>query len=96
MTTDAITAALKLAEKNERNHRIALLAGAVLEAILLGTFLVAADLTNRTHVLLLVMFAGGLSLLVLASMALAAFLNRPTRRVLTAVEMLRAERAGRA
>ena len=96
MTADAVTAALKLAERNERNHRIALLSGAVLEAILLGTFLLAADFTNRTHILLLVMFAGGLSLLVLASMVLGAFVNRQTLRVLTAVETLRAERAGRA
>lgn len=85
-------AALKLAERNERNHRFAILSGNVLEALLLGTFLLAADFTNRTHVLLLVMFAGALSLLVLAAMALGAFVNRHTLRVLMAVETLRAER----
>jgi len=94
MTADAVTAALKLAERNERNHRLAILSGAALEAILLGIFLLAADFTNRTHVLLLVIFAGGLSLLVLAAMALGASVNRHTLRVLTAVETLRAERAG--
>jgi Kef-type K+ transport system membrane component KefB len=96
MTDTAVAAALKLAERNERNHRTALLSGAVLEALLLAAFLFAADFTNRTHVLLLVMFAGGLCLMVLAAMVLAAYVNRHTLRVLTAVETLRAERTGRA
>ena len=56
----------------------------------------AADFTNRTHVLLLVMFAGALSVLVLAAVALGAFVNRQTLRVLMAVETLRAERVRQA
>jgi hypothetical protein len=93
MTTDAVGAALKHVERNERNHRLALVAGAVLEVALLGAFLLAADFSNRTHLLLLLLFAGSLSLLVLAAMALGTFVNRHTLRVLTAVEMLRGELA---
>lgn len=93
MIMNAVDAALKHVERNERNHRIALLAGTVLEALFLGAFLLVADLSNRTHLLLLMVFAASLSLLVLAGMALGAFVNRHTLRVLSAVEMLRGELA---
>jgi hypothetical protein len=93
MATDAVESALQHVERNERNHRLALLAGAMLEAVFLGTFLLVADFSNRTHVLLLMVFAASLSLLVLAAMALATFVNRHTLRVLMAVEMLRGELA---
>lgn len=93
MSTNAVETALKHVERNERNHRIALLSGAILEAIFLAAFLLVADLSNRTHVLLLMVFAASLSLLVLAGMALGAFVNRHTLRVLTAVELLRGELA---
>jgi hypothetical protein len=93
MSTNAVETALKHVERNERNHRAAILAGAVLEAVFLGGFLLVADFANRTHVLLLMVFAASLSLLVLAGMALGAFVNRHTLRVLTAVELLRGELA---
>jgi hypothetical protein len=91
MTMTAVEATLKHVERNERNHRAAILAGALLEAVFLGAFLLVADFSNRTHVLLLMLFAASLSLLVIAGMALGAFVNRHTLRVLTAVEMLRGE-----
>jgi hypothetical protein len=91
MTADPVTATLRRVELNERNHRLALLGGVVLEAAFLGTFLLVADLSNRTHVLLLMVFAAALSLLVLAAMALGTFVNRHTLRVLAAVEMLQVE-----
>ena len=93
MTIDAVASTLKHVERNERNHRMAILAGAILEAVFLGAFLLAADFSNRTHLLLLMVFAASLSLLVLAAMALGAFVNRHTLRVLTAVELLRGELA---
>ena len=93
MIMNAVDAALKHVERNERNHRIALLSGALLEALFLGAFLLVADLSNRTHLLLLMVFAASMSLLVLAGMALGAFVNRHTLRVLSAVEMLRGELA---
>lgn len=90
----AVTATLRHAEKNEQYHRVALIAAAGLEAALIGTFLVVADLTNRTHVLLLMTFAGWLSLFALASVVLATFLNRHTLRVLRAVELVHSELRG--
>jgi hypothetical protein len=51
MSTNAVETALKHVERNERNHRIAVLSGAMLEAIFLAAFLLVADLSNRTHVL---------------------------------------------
>jgi hypothetical protein len=93
MNKNAVDTALKHVERNERNHRLALLSGAVLEALFLGAFLLAADLSNRTHLLLLMVFAASMSLLALAGMALGAFVNQHTLRVLSAVEMLRGELA---
>ncbi len=93
MTINAVESTLKHVERNERNHRIAILSGAILEAVFLGAFLLAADFSNRTHLLLLMVFAASLSLLVVAAMALGAFVNRHTLRVLTAVELLRGELA---
>jgi hypothetical protein len=93
MTINAVESTLKHVERNERHHRIAILSGAILEAVFLGAFLLAADFSNRTHLLLLMVFAASLSLLVLAAMALGAFVNRHTLRVLTAVELLRDELA---
>ncbi len=91
MMMDAVEATLKHVERNESNHRLALLSGVVLEAVFLGAFLLAADFSNRTHVLLLMVFGASLSLLVIGAIALGAFVNRHTLRVLTAVEMLRGE-----
>jgi hypothetical protein len=96
MTMTAVESTLKHVERNERNHRLAILSGAILEAVFLGAFLLAADFSNRTHLLLLMLFAASLSLLVLAGMAIGAFVNRHTLRVLTAVEMLRGELAASA
>ena len=91
MMMDAVEATLKHVERNESNHRLALLSGVVLETVFLGAFLLAADFSNRTHVLLLMVFGASLSLLVIGAIALGAFVNRHTLRVLTAVEMLRGE-----
>jgi hypothetical protein len=93
MTITAVESTLKHVERNERNHRLAILSAAILEAGFLGTFLLAADFSNRTHLLLLMVFAASLSLLVLVAMALGTFVNRHTLRVLSAVELLRGELA---
>lgn len=68
-----------------------MLSAAVLEAVFLATFLWLADFSNRTHILLLMAFAGGLSLFALAAVALGTYVNRHTLRVLRAVELLRGE-----
>jgi hypothetical protein len=74
----AVESTLKRVERNERTHRLAILSGAILEAVFLGAFLLTADFSNRTHLLLLMVCAASLSLLVLAAMALGAFVNRHT------------------
>lgn len=51
----------------------------------------AGDTDALTLLLLLMTFAGGLSLFALAAVALGTYVNRHTLRVLCAVELLRGE-----
>lgn len=75
--------------RSERNFKVAFLAAAVFEAMFLVAFLLAADLTNRMHLLLLIATVGGYSVVVLGLVALGAHVNRGVLRVLKAIEMLR-------
>jgi hypothetical protein len=88
---DALAATLKRMEANERGFRLGLYGAALLEAGFLAAFLLLADLKDRTQVLMLLNFAGLLSIVALAAVALAAFISRHTLRVLRSVELLRAE-----
>ena len=63
---DARTRALAAIERSERHYRLAFAGAVVFEALLLGGLLVAADLSNRTHLMLLVGFVGSYSVVALA------------------------------
>ena len=89
---DALATSLRRMEANERSFRLGLYGAALLEAGFLAAFLLLADLQDRTQVLMLLNFAGLLSIVALAAVALATFMNRHTLRVLQSVELLRAER----
>jgi hypothetical protein len=75
-------------ERAERNVKLALLAAAVVEAFLLGGFLLAADFSNRTHLLLLISTVAIYAILGLGMIALGAHVNRNTRILLKAIEMV--------
>ena len=75
-------------ERGERNVKLALLAAGVVEALLLGGFLLLADFSNRLHLLLLIATVALYSILGLGLMALGAHSNRNTRLVLKAIELL--------
>jgi len=89
---DALAATLQRMEANERAFRLGLYGAALLESGFLAAFLLLADLKDRTQVLMLLNFAGLLSIVALAAVALATFISRHTLRVLRSVELLRAER----
>ena len=80
--------ALARVERGERNFKLAFFGGLAFEALFLAVFLLAADFSNRTHVLLLVATVGGYTVVVLGLVALGAHVNRVGERVLMAVELL--------
>lgn len=81
--------ALARIERGERNFKLAFFAAVVFEALFLVVFLLAADFSNRTHVLLLVSTVGGYTVVVLGLFALGAHVSRGVARVLKAVELLK-------
>jgi hypothetical protein len=82
-------AALDRIERSERHFKMAFFGAAVVEAFFLLGFLLLADLSDRTHVLLLLATVAVYSVLALGLVALGSHINRNTLRVLKAVEMLR-------
>jgi hypothetical protein len=79
--------ALAQINRSERNFKLAFLAAAFVEVSFLVAFLLAADLSNRTHLLLLIATVSSYSIVVLGLVALGAHLNRGVLRILKAVEM---------
>ena len=87
---DAIRAeALARVERGERNFKLAFFGGVAFEALFLAALLLAADLKDRTHLLILVATVGGYTVVVLGLVALGAYFNRGLARLLKAVELLR-------
>ena len=81
-------AALHRVDRSERNYRLAFHGAAVVEVFFLAGFLLLADLSDRTHLLLLVATVAVYTLLGLGLLALGAHVSRNTLRVLKAVELL--------
>jgi hypothetical protein len=81
--------ALAQMNRSERNFKLAFLAAACVEVMFLAAFLLAADLSNRTHLLLLIATVSSYSIVVLGLVALGAHLNRGVLRILKAVELTR-------
>jgi hypothetical protein len=59
----------------------------VAEVAVLAALLFATDVSNRTHLLLLVGFVGSYSIVVLAIVALGAHVSRIGQRVLRALDL---------
>lgn len=81
-------ATLARLERSERQIKLAVAAAAAWEALFLTAFLFLMEPGNRLHLLLLVASVGGYSLVALGLIALGAFVNRCTLRVLKALELL--------
>ncbi|MEK6325099.1 MAG: hypothetical protein AABN33_25960 [Acidobacteriota bacterium] len=80
--------ALERIDRSERNFRLAFYAAAVFEALFLLAFVLAADFSNRLHVLLFIATVGSYSVVVLGLVTLGAYMNRGILRVLTAIELI--------
>jgi len=74
--------------RSERNFKLAFFAAVAVEALFLVTFLLAADLSNRMHLLLLIATVGSYSIVLLGLVALGAHMNRGVLRILKAIELL--------
>lgn len=81
--------ALAAIERSERNYKLAFFGAVVFEALLLGALLLAADFSNRTHVMLFAGFVGSYSVVVLAIVALGAHVSRMGQRILRAIDTIR-------
>ena len=79
--------ALAQMNRSERNFKLAFCAALLVEVTFLAAFLLAADLSNRTHLLLLIATVSSYSIVVLGLVALGAHLNRGVLRILKAVEL---------
>ncbi len=74
-------------ERSERNFKLVFFVAAAWEAIFLLAFILAADFSNRLHVLLLIATVGSYSLVVIGLIALGAHVNRGVLRILKAIEL---------
>ena len=81
--------ALARVERGERNFKLAFFGGIAFEALFLLALLYAADLKDRTHVLIVLATVGGYTVVILGLVALGAHFSRGVARVLKAVELLK-------
>ena len=79
---------LKQIEANERRYKLAFVGAAAVEAAFLGLFLVIADLSNRSHLLLLVTAMAIYTIVGFGLIAVGLHVNRNTLRVIRAIETL--------
>ncbi len=82
-------AALARVDRSERNFKLAFLGAGFVEVLFILSFILLADLSNRTHLLLLISTVSCYSIVVLGLFALGAHVNRGVARVLKAVELLK-------
>ena len=80
--------ALDRVDRTERNYKITFFGAAVIEAAFLMGFLLLADFSNRTHLLLLIATVAIYTILALGLVALGSHANRNTLRILRAIEAL--------
>lgn len=76
---------LQRVDAAERNYRLAFFGAVALEGLFLMLFLFLADLSNRTHLLLLIATVMTYSIVILGLFALGAHVNRATLRLLQAI-----------
>jgi len=89
---DARKHALDRIEKSERKFKTAFLMACFAEVAVLASLLFATDLSNRTHLLLLVGFVGSYSIVVLAIVALGTHVSRIGQRILRAMDLANSPR----
>jgi hypothetical protein len=81
--------ALDRIERAESRYRVAFFGAVAIEALFLVGFLLLANLSDRTHVLLLIATIAVYTILALGLLALGSHVTRSTLRVLKAIELLK-------
>jgi hypothetical protein len=79
--------ALERADRAERQYKLAFVAAAIVELVFLIVLLLVADLSNRTHVLILAATVMSYSMVAVGLIALGAHVNRVALRILKALEL---------
>lgn len=87
--------ALDRIDRAEQRYKLAFLSAVGIEALMLPAYLALADLSNRTHVLLLMATVATYTILALGLVALGAHVNRNTLRILRAVQLAADDRTAR-
>jgi uncharacterized membrane protein len=85
---------LQLIEKNERNYKLTAAGFAVIELLFLAAFLLLADFSNRTHLLLLIATVASYTIIGFGIIALGLHVNKNTLRILQAIEMTKSDELG--
>jgi len=75
-------------EKTESNYKAAFVAAAVLEIAFIAAFLLLADFSNRSHLLLFIAAFATYAIILVGLIALGIHVNRSTLRVIRAIETL--------
>src|SRR4051812_45146481 len=83
--------ALDRIERSERNSKVAFFGAGLVELAFLVGFFLLADLSNRTHVLLLLATVAVYTILALGLVVLGMHMSRNTLRILHAIELLEPE-----
>lgn len=81
--------ALDRIERANQRYKFAFFGAVAIETLFLAGFLLLADLSNRTHVLLLISTVATYTILALGLLALGAHVTRSALRVLKAIELLK-------
>lgn len=82
-------AALARIDRSERNFKLAIYAAFFVESLFIVSFFLLADLSNRTHLLLLISTVSCYSIVVIGLVTLGAYVNRGIARLLKAIELRR-------
>lgn len=75
-------------DRAERNYKLAFAGGVLIEGLFFALFFWLADLSNRTHLLLLIATVATYTILLFGLVALGAHISRNTLRILKAIELL--------
>jgi len=82
-------AAIARIDRSDRYYKLAFIGAGAVESAFILSFILLADLSNRTHLLLLISTVSCYSIVVLGLFALGAHINRSIARVLKAIEFLK-------
>ena len=82
---------LQQMEKNERNYKLAAFGAAIIELLLLVGFLLLADFSNRTHILLLIATIASYTIIGFGMISLGLHINKNTLRILQAIQMAKSD-----